>query len=45
MLEVEKMKAKKKEIRDEVNKEITEALQRKKEEDAIEQKRKEELIR
>lgn len=39
------MKAKKKEIRDEVNKELSEALQRKKEEDAIEQKRKEELIR
>ena len=32
-------------IRDEVNRELTEALQRRKEEEAIEQRKKEELIR
>ena len=43
--EVERLKEEKKKIRDEVNKELTEAMQRKKEEDAIEQRKKEELIR
>ena len=43
--EMEKVKEEKKKIRDEVNKELTEAMQRKKEEDAIEQKKREELIR
>jgi len=33
---VERLKEEKKKIRDEVNKELTEAMQRKKEEDAIE---------
>lgn len=44
-LEVERIKEEKRKIRDEVNKELTEALQRKKEEDEIEQRKKEELIR
>ncbi len=39
------MKEEKRKIRDEVNKELTEALQRKKDEEAIEQRKKEELIR
>ena len=43
--EVEKNKADKKAVRDQMNQEITEALQRRKEEDAIELARKEELIR
>lgn len=43
--EVEKVKEEKKRIRDEINKDITEAMQRKKEEEAIEQRKKEELIR
>ena len=42
---MEKVKEEKKKIRDEVNRELTEAMQRKKEEDAIEQRKKEELIR
>lgn len=45
MREMEKMKEEKRKIRDEVNKELSEALQRRKEEDEIEQKKKEELIR
>lgn len=45
MREMEKMKDEKRKIRDEVNKELSEALQRRKEEDEIEQKKKEELIR
>lgn len=36
MKEMEKVKEEKKKIRDEVNRELTEAMQRKKEEDAIE---------
>ena len=40
-----KVKEEKRKLRDEVNKELTEAMQRKKEEDAIEQAKKEELIR
>ena len=43
--EMEKVKEDKRRIRDEVNKELTEAMQRKKEEDIIEQRKKEELIR
>jgi hypothetical protein len=42
---MEKVKEEKKKIRDEVNRELTEALQRKKDEDAVEQRKKEELIR
>lgn len=42
---MERVKEQKRKIRDEVNKELTEAMQRKKEEDAINQRRKEELIR
>ncbi len=45
MREMERMKEEKRKIRDEVNKELSEALQRRKEEDEIEQKKKEELIR
>ncbi len=44
-IEVAKVKEEKKKIRDDINKEISEAMQRKKEEDAIEQRKKEELIR
>jgi hypothetical protein len=43
--EMEKVKEEKRKIRDEVNKELTEALQRRKEEEEIEQRKKEELIR
>lgn len=39
------MKEENRKIRDEVNRELTEALQRRKEEEAIEQRKKEELIR
>lgn len=42
---MEKVKEEKKKIRDEVNKDLTEAAQRKKDEDLIEQRKKEELIR
>lgn len=45
MIEVEKVKIHKKQIRDEVNKELQEAFQRKKEEDEIEMQKKQELIR
>ncbi len=45
MREMEKLKEEKRKIRDEVNKELSEAMQRRKEEDEIEQKKKEELIR
>jgi len=45
MIEMEKVKQKNKEVRDEINKEITEMMQRKKMEDEIEQRKKEELIR
>jgi len=44
-IEMEKVKIKNREVRDEINKEITEMMQRKKMEDEIEQKKKEELIR
>ena len=44
-LEMERVKEEKRKIRDEVNRELTEALQRRKEEEAIEQRKKEELIR
>jgi hypothetical protein len=43
--EMDKLKDEKRRIRDEVNKELSEALQRRKEEDEIEHKKKEELIR
>ena len=43
--EMEKLKEDKRKIRDEVNKDLSEALQRRKEEDEIEQRKKEELIR
>ena len=42
---MEKVKLENKRIRDEVNLELTEAMQRKKEEDMIDQRKKEELIR
>jgi hypothetical protein len=42
---MEKIKEEKRRIRDEVNKELTEAMQRRKEEEEIEQRRREELIR
>lgn len=45
MIEMEKVKQKNREVRDEINKEITEMMQRKKMEDEIEQRKKEELIR
>lgn len=45
LLEMEKVKDDNRKIRDEVNRELTEAMQRKKEEDAIELRKKEELIR
>jgi len=45
MKEMEKVKEENKRIRDEVNRELNEAMQRKKEEDAIEQRRRDELIR
>jgi hypothetical protein len=45
MREMERVKEEKRKIRDEVNKELSEALQRRKEEEEIEQKKKEELIR
>jgi hypothetical protein len=45
MLEMERVKEENRKIRDEVNRELTEAMQRKKEEDAIEQRKREELIR
>lgn len=44
-MEMEKVKDDNRKIRDEVNRELTEAMQRKKEEDAIELRKKEELIR
>lgn len=43
--EMEKVKEDNRKIRDEVNKELTEASQRKKDEDIVEQRKKEELIR
>ena len=43
--EMDRVKDEKRKIRDEVNKELTEALQRRKEEEEIEQRRREELIR
>jgi hypothetical protein len=43
--EMEKLKEDKRRIRDEVNKDLSEALQRRKEEDEIEMRKKEELIR
>jgi hypothetical protein len=45
MREMEKVKEDKRRIRDEVNKELTEALQRRKEEEEIELRKREELIR
>ena len=42
---MEKVKEEKRKIRDEVNKELTEAMQRRKEEEEIEQRKREELIR
>lgn len=42
---MERVKEENRRIRDEVNRELTEALQRRKEEEAIEQRKKEELIR
>ena len=45
IIEMEKVKLENKRIRDEVNLELTEAMQRKKEEDMIDQRKKEELIR
>lgn len=42
---MERVKEENRKIRDEVNRELTEALQRRKEEEAIEQRKKEELIR
>lgn len=42
---MEKVKEEKRKIRDEVNRELTEAMERKKLEDALEQQKKEELIR
>jgi hypothetical protein len=45
MKEMEKVKEENKRIRDEVNRELIEAAQRKKDEDEIEQRKKEELIR
>lgn len=45
MREMEKAKEDKRRIRDEVNKELTEALQRRKEEEEIELRKREELIR
>jgi hypothetical protein len=45
MKEMEKIKEEKRKIRDEVNRELTEAMQRKKDEEEIEQRKKEELIR
>lgn len=45
MKEMERVKEDNKKIRDEVNKELTEAAQRKKDEMEIEQRKKEELIR
>lgn len=42
---MEKVKEEKRKIRDEVNKELSEALQRRKEEEEIEQRKREELIR
>ena len=42
---VEEVKQDNRKVRDEIHQEITEALQRKKEEDALELARKEELIR
>lgn len=45
MREMEKVKDENRKIRDEVNKELTEALQRRKEEEEAEQRKKEELIR
>lgn len=42
---MEKVKEENKKIRDEVNRELAEAMQRKKDEDEIEQRKKEELIR
>ena len=44
-VEVEKVKQEKKRVRDEINKEITEALQRKREEEEHERAKREELIR
>lgn len=43
--EMERVKDEKRKIRDEVNKELSEALQRRKEEEEIELRKKEELIR
>jgi len=45
MIEMQRVRHKNKEIRDDVNREITQMMQRKKEEDAVEQTKKEELIR
>lgn len=42
---MERIKDEKRKIRDEVNKELSEAMQRRKEEDEIEQRKREELIR
>lgn len=43
--EMERVKEEKRKIRDEVNKELTEAMQRRKEEEEVEQRKREELIR
>jgi hypothetical protein len=43
--EQERVKEENRRIRDEVNKDLTEAMQRKREEDAVEQRKREELIR
>lgn len=42
---MERVKDENRKIRDEVNRELTEALQRRREEEAIEQRKREELIR
>ena len=42
---MEEKKVEKREVRNQINKDITEALQRKREEEEIEQRRKQELIR
>ena len=42
---MERVKEEKRKIRDEVNKELTEAMQRRKEEEEVEQRKREELIR
>jgi hypothetical protein len=43
--EMDRVKDEKRKIRDEINKELTEAMQRRKEEEEIEHRKREELIR